>query len=317
MAASLRHLKCFAEVAARQSISKAAAQLNVSQSALTLTIQQLEESLGLRLFDRTTRSVSLTAAGQEFLPTARRLIDDFDAALGDMRALGARSRGHVSIAVVPSIVALVMPQVMATFVQLYPQISMHLREDSSGGAEQRVLNREADFGISSPVERLPTLKYTPLFEDQFSVVFAKGHPLEKKRRIRWADLGPYQVIGFSQDSRLAMQVRLMQEASVPEHVRNPRYQVSHTATIRSLVDQGLGISAMPSLSAQRVPLNSLQCRLLEEPAYRRQVCLIETAQRSLSPAAQALLDLILAEIPRLTSAPGVKLLGPAVAAPKN
>jgi LysR family carnitine catabolism transcriptional activator len=307
MTATLRHLKCFAQVADRQSISKAAADLHVSQSALTLTIQQLESFIGLRLFDRTTRSVALTSGGEDFLPMAKRLIDDFDSALGDMRALGERGRGHVSIAVVPSIVALVMPQVMARFAHLYPSVSVHLREDSSGGAEQRVLSREADFGISSPVEHLQSLKYTALFEDRFAVVYASGHPLGKLKRIRWKDLAPYQVIGFSQDSRLASQISLMQATSVPEQVRKPRYQVSHTTTIRSLVDRGLGISVMPSLSAKREPLDSLQCRLLEEPTYRRQVCLIEIAQRGRSPAAQALLELILAELPSLASAPGVKL----------
>jgi DNA-binding transcriptional LysR family regulator len=306
-AASLRHLRCFAAVALWQNISKAALQLHVSQSALTLTIQQLEDSLGVRLFDRTTRSVTLTAAGDEFLPVARRLIDDFDGALGNIRALGNRDRGHVSMALAPSIVALVMPKVMARFVGLHPLISVHLREDSSSEAEKRVLSREADFGVSSPLERLPTLRYTPLFRDQFAVVFGASHPLTKRKRVRWKDLAPFQVIGFSQDSRLATQIRQMHDAAVPEQVRNPRYQVSHTATIRSLVEQGLGICVMPSISAQRVPLNSLQCRLLEQPTYHREVCLIEPAQRSLSPAANALLDLILDEIPQLGS-PGVQML---------
>lgn len=307
-APSLRHLRCFTEVALWQNISKAAVQLHVSQSALTLTIQQLEDNLGVRLFDRTTRSVTLTAAGEEFLPVARRLIDDFDGALGNMRALGNRDRGHVSVALVPSIVALVMPQVMARFVSLYPLISVHLREDSSGAAEKRVLSREVDFGISSPLERLPNLKYTALFRDQFAVVFGETHALARRRRVRWKDLAPYQVIGFSQDSRLAMQMRQMQDAAVPEQARNPRYQVSHTATIQSLVDRGLGICVIPSLSARRVPLNSLQCRLLQEPAYHREVCLIESAQRGLSPAARALLDLILEEIPRSAASPGVEML---------
>jgi DNA-binding transcriptional LysR family regulator len=306
--AALRHLRCFVEVALWRSISKAALQLHVSQSALTLTIQQLEHSIGVRLFDRTTRTVVLTAAGEEFLPVARRLLADFDGALGQMRALGARTRGHVSIAVVPSIMALVIPQVLATFMRLYPAISVHLREDGSSAAEQRVLNREADFGISSPLGRFPTLRYTPLFEDQFAVVFGAQHPLAGLERVHWADLMPYQVIGFSEDSRLAMQVRQMLAPTVPEHVRNPTCQVSHTATIESLINQGLGICVLPSLSARRVPLNNLECRLLEEPTYHRQVCLIQQDQRSLSPAAQVLLDLILDEIPRSAKSDGLKLL---------
>jgi LysR family carnitine catabolism transcriptional activator len=306
--AALRHLKCFVEVAVWQSVSKAAIQLNVSQSALTLTLQQLEASIGVRLFDRTTRTLLLTAAGEEFLPTAQRLLEDFDSALGKMRELGVRARGHVSIAVVPSIMAFIIPQALGKFMKLHPGVTVHLREDSSNAAEERVLNREVDFGITSPSSRRSNLNYTPLFEDQFAVVFGDDHPLAKMKRVRWRDLDPYHVIGFSQDSRLAMQVRQMQSETVPEHVRNPRCRVSHTGTIESLVNQGLGICALPCLSAKRVPLNKLQCRLLEEPAYHRQICLLQPDQRSLSPAAGVLLDLILEEMPRLAEFEGVRML---------
>lgn len=308
MNATLRHLRCFVEVALWQSVTKAALQLNVSQSALTLTLQQLEASIGVRLFDRTTRTLLLTAAGEEFLPTAHRLLEDFDSALGKMRAIGARTRGHVNIAVVPSIMALVIPKMIGKFMKLCPNVTVHLREDGSTAAEQRVLSREADFGITSPLNRLSNLRYTPLFDDQFAIVFNTGHPLANLKRVCWSDLDPYPVIGFSQDSRLAMQVRQMQSPTVPNHVRSPLCQVSHTATIESLVNQGLGICALPSLSAQRVPLNKLECRLLEEPAYHRQVCLVQPDQRSLSPAAEVMLDLILEEIPRSAVSAGVRML---------
>lgn len=308
MTAALRHLRCFVEVAVWQSVSKAALQLNVSQSALTLTLQQLEASIGVRLFDRTTRTLLLTAAGEEFLPTARRLLEDFDSALGKMRALGARTRGHVSISVVPSIMALVIPQVLGKFMKSHPGVSVHLQEDSSDAAEERVLKREADFGITSPLNRLSNLRYRPLFDDQFAVLFAEGHPLTKLKRVRWIDLESYQIIGFSQSSRLAMQLRQMSSSDMPENVRNPSCQVSHTATIESLINQGLGICALPSLSAKRVPLNKLQCRLLEDPACQREMCLVQPDQRSLTPAAEALLELILQEIPRSARAEGVRML---------
>lgn len=308
MAATLRHLRCFVEVARHKSVSKAAIDLHVSQSACTLTLQQLEASLGVTLFDRTTRMLLLTAAGEEFLPTAQRLLTDFDMAFGRMRDLGARARGHVSIAVVPSIMAFVIPQVLGEFIRHHPGVTIHLREDSSTGAEQRVLNREADFGITSPLTRQADLHYTPLFEDQFAVVFGKGHPLSKLKHVRWRDLAPYPIIGFSQDSRLAMQVQHMQSESIPDNVRNPRCRVSHTGTIESLISQGLGVCALPCLSAQRDPLNKLEYRLLEEPAYQRQMCLIQSDKRSLSPAAQVLLDLMVAQIPQMRRFQGFRIL---------
>lgn len=306
MSASIRHLKCFIEVAAQQSISRAAAQLFVSQSALTLTIQQLEEQLKVRLFDRTTRNVVLTPAGFEFLPVAQRLVEDFHAAIGNMQALGTGQRGHVGVASVPSMMALLMPQVIAKFARAYPNVTVYAREDNSAGIEQRVASGDVDFGLATPLDQLAGLHYTPLFEDQFSVVCSKDHPLARKKQVKWSELEKYQIIGFSSDT--GMQVQLAREADIPDCVRKPHYRVSNTATIFDLVQQGLGVSTMPSMAARRDPLNRLVCLPLVQPVYKRRVCLVRREQRSLAPAAQAFADLILHELPKIKTGTNVSLL---------
>jgi DNA-binding transcriptional LysR family regulator len=85
---SMRHLRGFVAVAQHRSLTKASEMLSVTQSALSITIQHLEEDLGVKLFDRTTRRLDLTQAGEEFLPNAQKLLGDFDATLRNMRALG-------------------------------------------------------------------------------------------------------------------------------------------------------------------------------------------------------------------------------------
>lgn len=306
MSASIRHLKCFIEVAAQQSISRAAAQLFVSQSALTLTIQQLEERLKVRLFDRTTRNVTLTPAGTEFLPVAQRLVDDFQSAIENMQTLGAGQRGHVGVATVPSMMALLMPQVIANFARAHPHVTVYAREDNSAGIEQRIVSGDVDFGLATPMEQLAGLHYTPLFEDQFAVVCAPDHALARKKQVKWSELEKYQIIGFSSDT--GMQVQLAREPEVPDCVRKPHYRVSNTATIFDLVQQGLGVSTMPSLAAQRPPLNRLASRPLVQPTYKRKVCLVRRDQRSLTPAAEAFWELILRELPRLKLGSNARLL---------
>jgi LysR family transcriptional regulator, carnitine catabolism transcriptional activator len=305
-AVSIRHLKCFIEVAVQQSISKAAKRLFVSQSALTLTIQQLEAQIKAKLFDRTTRNVALTQTGAAFLPVAQRLVQDFQSALDDVQALGLGQRGHVGVATVPSMMGLLMPQVIAKFARLFSQVTVYAREDNSAGIEQRVATGDVDFGLASPLEQLPGLQYTPLFEDQFSVVCAKDHPLACKKQVKWVELEQYQIIGFSSDT--GMQAQLMREANVPECVRKPHYQVSNTATIRDLVQQGLGVSTMPSMAAKREPLSKLACLPLVQPVFKRRICIVQRAQRSLAPAAQAFLDLLLKELPKLKASAHVQLL---------
>lgn len=305
MSTSIRHLKCFIEVAAQQSVSRAAAQLFVSQSALTLTIKQLEEQLKVRLFDRTTRNVALTQAGAEFLPVAQRLVQDFQTAIEDVRALGTGQRGHVGVASVPSMMALLMPPVIAKFARAYPNVTVYAREDNSAGIAQRVLSGDVDFGLATPLDQVSGLQYTPLFEDQFSVVCAQDHALAGKKRVKWRDLEKYQIIGFSSDT--GMQAHLTREAGIPDGVRKPHYRVSNTATICDLVQQGLGVSAMPSLAARREPLNRLACRPLVQPVYKRLICMVQREQRSLSPAAHAFWDLMLRELPKIDRGPNVSL----------
>jgi DNA-binding transcriptional LysR family regulator len=156
------------------------------------------------------------------------------------------------------------------------------------------------------LDQLPGLQYTPLFEDQYSVVCAKDHALAQKRQVRWEDLRAHQIIGFSSDT--GMQAQLMRENDVPECVRKPHYQVSNTATIYDLVQQGLGVSIMPAVAAKREPLDKLLCLPLVHPVLKRQMCLIQRSQRSLTPAASALLNLLLQELPKLKANRHFRLL---------
>jgi DNA-binding transcriptional LysR family regulator len=317
MRVDLRHLRCFVEVVRQQGVSRAAERLHVAQSALTTTIQQLEADLGLRLFDRTGRSMVLTSAGREFLPQAERLLQDFELAVQDAKALGQGRRGHVVVAAVPSIVAFVLPQAIATFARAYPNVSVTVHEDSSSRVEAMVARREADFGISSPLDEPAGVRLTPLLADQFAVVFRADHPFARRKTVRWADLQEQQLVGFSPGSRLALHLQHLTAATGAMRAAAPRYQVSNTNTIRALVQEGLGVCALPRLTAEREPLNTLECRLLVEPSYRRPISLIEHEQRSATPAAAALLELVRAHLPALARVPGLRLLGSKQAASRR
>ena len=91
---SLRHLRAFSAVAEAESFTAAARQLFLTQSTLTKTIRELEQEIGLALFERTTRKVVLTTQGNAFLPVARRLLNDFELLLSDLREKSAGSSGE-------------------------------------------------------------------------------------------------------------------------------------------------------------------------------------------------------------------------------
>lgn len=303
---SVRHLRGFVTVAHHRNLTKASKMLFVSQSALSLTIRHLEEELGVKLFDRTTRRIELTQAGEEFLGSAERLIHDFDTTLRNMRALGQRKRGAVGIAAVPAVMALLLPEVIATYIDAFPGIDINLREENARGVQTRILRGEVDFGISSLWTSDPELAFEPIFDDHYGVIFGPKHPFAtRKSKITWADLGKMQVLGFSAD--LGMQQQLANMPNIPEHIRHPRYQASNTATIETLIRSGLGISVMSALAAQRPPLDRLKLNLLHGPICFSTVGILFRKGRSLSPAAEDLLERIRKSIPKLARFKGIRV----------
>ncbi|QYD73674.1 LysR family transcriptional regulator [Paraburkholderia edwinii] len=303
---SIRHIRAFVAVAMHRSLTRAAESLFVTQSALSLTIQHLEDDLGIALFDRSTRRIDLTQAGREFLPSAERLLQDFDSSIRTMRALGKRERGKVGVAAVPSVMALLLPEAVAAYIDAYPNIDIYLREDNSETVQQRIINGDVDFGICSPWEHDPELVFEPLFEDSFGVVFAPHHALaEKEGELSWQDIDGYRIIGFSPD--LGMQHQLSRTVGLSVEVREPRYRVSNTSTIETLVARGVGVSIMSALAAQRAPLDTLKLRLLSQPVLTRTVGVLRREGKSLSPAAATMLQYVRAAVPQLARFPGVRV----------
>ena len=149
MSLKLRHVRAFVEVARQGSFRRAAEKLFVSQPALTITINQLEELVGVGLFNRTTRRVNLTIDGEDFLPIAERLVADFDRAIRDLKMTAERREGKVSIAVLPSLTINLLPGLLARFKDANPGIRVILRDDNAKGVQRQVLNNESDFGISN------------------------------------------------------------------------------------------------------------------------------------------------------------------------
>ncbi|MBY0269719.1 MAG: LysR family transcriptional regulator [Burkholderiales bacterium] len=305
--ATLRHLRCFATVAREGSFTQAAKRMFITQSSLTAAIQQLEQAVGLRLFDRTTRRVTLTREGISFVPVAERLLSDFDAAVADVRAVAERQRGHVSIAAAPSVVALILAPAIAGFSTTYPNIRVAV---SDGGAElvqKHVLASEADFGITSRWADDPGLDFRPLICDRFGVVCRKDHALGRaKTRIAWKRLQGERYIGLGIDT--GIRTMLQSSPDLPTMLRTPHFEVSSTGSLYAMLDAGLGISVLPALAANLKPLNKLAFRELTEPSLERTICVITRRGRALSPAAQSMLDMIARHLQSHALPPGAWLV---------
>ena len=291
MNVTLKHLQAFVRVAQAGSFTRAARVLGLSQPALTTTVKDLEEELGVRLFDRTTRRVTVTGEGEQFLPVAERLLSDLENAVSDMRAVAESRRGRVGLATLPSVAQIFLPGVIAQFTQRHPGISIHLHDANASGVQRRVKMREVDFGIASQWTYDPDLSFTPILCDVYGVVCRDNHPLARGRdSIAWRELDGHAFLGLAIDTGIRPQ--LDRTPNLPESVRAPKHEVSNIVTLGSMLAAGLGISALPELAVPEVAGVRMHFRRLIDPVVEREIGIIRVAGRTLTPPAERLLQLI-------------------------
>jgi DNA-binding transcriptional LysR family regulator len=150
---TLRQIRAFVLVARSGSFTGAAKSMHLTQSALSQLIRELETSLNTRLVDRTTRSVSLTAPGNEFLASAQRILDDLEQAVGNVDKLVAKQRGRVVVSL-PVVLGSNLPPVLAKFRRAYPGIELALRTRfltkccHRGGRVRQIWQSERSSGLS-------------------------------------------------------------------------------------------------------------------------------------------------------------------------
>lgn len=302
----LRHLRCFIALVETGSFTLAANRLFQTQSSLTATIKQLEEEAGLKLFDRTTRRVELTKDAEWFKVVAERVLLDFDNAISDLKAVSKGERGHIKIAVAPSMMPHILAPTLKAFRNLYPKISISVYDQGSDKIERAIQKGEMDFGLSTPLNRFSDLDYVPVLADPFGVIFPSNHPIGKKPgKLTWADLNDYDYIGLTEDTGIG--ATLAREKGLLEHVEI-RDHASSTTSLLALLQLGSKISVLPSLAAHTGELAKFKFSELHKPQLYREICLITRHLRSHSPSTQRILDILLATIKSSDRLFGAKLL---------
>ena len=295
---SVRELDIFLALARTLSFRRTAAQVNLSQSAVSGVITRLEDALGARLFDRTTRSVQLTDAGQVFAEQALLLRTQTDETVRAVRNVAELQVGKVTLAALPSLAATVVPAACARYSALYPGVQFQIFDTLSGPAFDLVRAGQVDFALTAANPAYADLDYTPLAADGFVLLIPPGHALAKRRGpLRWIDVAGLKHISMP----LPASVRQYADAALLQHRLRfaPTYEVEHLATITAMVACGLGVAALPELAAAVAPLPDVVRRPLVEPDISRPIGLVSRRYRSLSPAAVALVALLREEMARL------------------
>lgn len=179
----LRHLTCFLAVAEHRGFTRAATALHVSQPALSQQIRQLEETLGVQLFDRSGRTTRLTDAGEVWLIYARRVLRDLAEGRRALHDVDDLQRGTLRVAMTPTFTSYFMGPLVASFYQRYPNITLSMREMTQDQMEALLLNDELDLGIAFDDSGSRDIETLPLLTETLALVVGRHHPLATQRRI--------------------------------------------------------------------------------------------------------------------------------------
>lgn len=290
-----REFEVFLTVAETLSFRRTAEQVHLSQPAVSGLISRLEDSLGVRLFDRNTRNVQLTAAGSVLMQQVLLLRSHSEEAVRAVRNVAELRTGSVVLAALPSLAATVVPRAFARFAALYPQVRLQVMDTLSGPAFDMVRAGQVEFALTAANPAYADLDYTPVASDGFVLLIPVGHALAgKKGPLRWADIAGLTHISMP----LPSSVRQYADAALLQHrIRfAPRYELEHLATINAMVAQGLGVAALPELAAVVAHQSGLVQRPLVDPDLRRPIGLVTRRGRSLSPASAVMVELLREEM---------------------
>lgn len=287
----LQDLYAFTALCEHGSFRHAAEAICISQSALSRRIEKLESAVGVRLFDRTTRSVTLTQVGRTFAPRAQQLLTDFEDALSGISDRMFYGSGIVTVACIPSAAYYFMPKVIADFRRRFAKARIRLLDTSAGNVYSAVHSRQADFGLSFLSSGESEMTFMPLVDEAYQLICRSDHPLAQINTPTWQAFFDSDYIWLNKSSGNR---HLLDQALGGMVSRRPAVcETSHVTTVIGMVEAGLGVAAVPSMALPQDGHPWLITRPLTEPVVKRQVGLIRKAGTELSPLASELVNAII------------------------
>ena len=292
-----RQLIAVLSIAEHRSFVAAAAELRMSQPALTRSIKRIEDMLGVSLFERTTRSVRLTDAGREFVPLAQRMLDDIGVVTRAMRELAGQQRGHVTLTSLMSVALGVLPEAVAAYRQGHPGIEIRIRDGIHESVVEDVRSGAAEFGITY-LQGLPTgLLHSRLGHGHFVLIARRDSAFATsvEDTVCLEDLRDAPLISMPPGSR-TRQVLDMSLAGCDFALRHAAV-VSQIPTLMGFIRAGVGVGLVPSAAISGELGDDLKQFTVRDLGTEPDIGILQLPERSLSPAASGLLDVIRAHWP--------------------
>ena len=245
----LRHLRYFLAVVETLHFSKAAERLGMAQPPLSQQIRRLEELIGHRLFDRTTRGVKLTLAGQLLADRTRSTMEKIQDDLEQVRRLGRGEEGTLTVGFSGSVMFAELPAAIEAYRRRYPKVELRLREMTTHAQIPALLDGTLDLAFMRDGDPTEGIRMTRMFEEPFVAVLSEAHPLARKRALRIRDLRKEPFVLFARRMGPLAFDRTMACCESNGFRPNIVQDAPQWPTLVSLVAAGLGVSLAPACVA--------------------------------------------------------------------
>lgn len=289
----LRRLRYFLVVSDELHFGRAAARLHIAQPPLTRQISALETELGFRLFDRSTRNVTLTSEGRHFLPYARAVLEQVDLTATITSKLAAGSAGHLAVGYASSIaLSDIFSQTIQTFCSSYPDVQLTVEEGASSTQWAQIIEGRLDIGMSrmQPPGDDSEVQAICLDNEPLVAAIASDSPLAQQDQVTLAELSAYPLIAFPSDYGSGLN-----DIIAALYHRNgltplPAPTGKQITSIIALVAAGRGVAVVPQCT-QTLVKRGVTYRPLAEPGATAPL-LVLTRKRERSPLVKAFVEVI-------------------------
>ncbi|MEW9672196.1 selenium metabolism-associated LysR family transcriptional regulator [Ammoniphilus sp. 3BR4] len=295
---NIDHLQVFYIAATRKNFSETAKILHLSQPSVSLQIQNLEESLNTKLFERTKRSVKLTYSGKILYHYAEQIIHMMNKARKDLSILSESIHGDLTIGASLTVGEYILPYILGKFKQDYPKINISMKSSNSSEIIKLLQDEQIELGFVENSNFHSDLKYHSFLEDElFAIVSAKHfhHLIENKKFISMNELYSLPIILREQGSG----TREVFEEAIRTHGKDPEklniiLELGNTESIKAAVESGLGISIISQSTIQKeLQLGVIRKLKIEGIQIRRFFSVIHKKNHVLSVPSEAFLNFVL------------------------
>lgn len=294
---TLRQLRAFAEVYRLRNITHAAEAMRITQSAMSVLIRQMEEALGVPLFERTPRALRPTAAADEAYGRVVRILEDIDSLQDRLRAKGSSARRQLAFTCTPALAATVIPPAMAEFRQRMPDAKVTIHDAADATLIDDVLAEKVEFSIGFFESDPEALELEPLATDCLLAVCRGDAPLASRPKVTWADLSGHSIIKLSKGTPLQRQIG--DALSANGFAYEPDYEVTFLHTALAMIGEGLGIAILPGYLFRGNPHTAGLVGLkLHDPIVERRLLVHTRPGHTLSEPASLFLSLLRARLQR-------------------